>query len=473
MFFRTQRSFLILIFSIACAPFSWAQPHEPATPQAEAERLYERANDYVTNIGETGYSYAYIQFYWKRAQSNLERIARVYPQTPQGQKIRAAQAKIGPFELAYFKDRVLPRLEEKKVAAFDAVNCSIFLYNLDEKRWDNTRVATMQSIVEVLARQKRWSEAMIFPVLDEHRTLRLATVFRVAARFQQKKTIEDLLKIATPAQQEVLWPILGEAMALNGTSREEIARFLDQHPTSSVRLAVLSGMIDREIDIQRAALLHLQQKDGIQKTHYSVLKLEVRDDVDAVAKTFFPVSTEASRTLVKKYHAALGQKPSEDAAAEEHTAYLTYLALTGKVEELNRYVSELNLNGADRDLVLLKQIQLLAEAGRDEQCKSLQTQFAQGDASRAEAAELAAFHGRTDSLDTPITVRERTFADLNVKDPCLLAQAIMDWTLTPNRTIRGAAPWDPIVQKFLPGFADLPLPKSKEIQNAASSSKPF
>jgi hypothetical protein len=95
------------------------------------------------------------------------------------------------------------------------------------------------------------------------------------------------------------------------------------------------------------------------------------------------------------------------------------------------------------------------------------------DESLADVVALAEFQGKMDSLDAPLTVREHTFAELPVKDPCLLAQALMDWSLTPNRNIRGAAPWDSVVHKFLPGFANLPLPKSKAVQDASSASKPF
>src|SRR3954471_8133711 len=95
---------------------------------AEAARLAERANDYVNNVVEDLYSYAYIQFHWKRAGANIDRILRAYPSSPTAAQLRAGTLKVGPFAPPYFKERVLPRLEEKKVAAFDAVNCAIFLY---------------------------------------------------------------------------------------------------------------------------------------------------------------------------------------------------------------------------------------------------------------------------------------------------------------------------------------------------------
>jgi|GEM_PF-4580485 len=161
---------LALIF--LWSPFASARAASPngdgsseAVGKAEAGRLYERANDFVTNIAEGDYSYAYMQFFWKRAQSNLDRVLRVYPTTPTAQALKSGRLKIGPFETGYFKERVLPALEEKKLNAFDAVNCAIFLYNRDEQRQDQTRRAALQDILEVLSRQKRWGEALMFPGL--------------------------------------------------------------------------------------------------------------------------------------------------------------------------------------------------------------------------------------------------------------------------------------------------------------------
>jgi hypothetical protein len=49
----------------------------------------------------------------------------------------------------------------------------------------------------------------------------------------------------------------------------------------------------------------------------------------------------------------------------------------------------------------------------------------------------------------------------------------MDWSLTPNRSIRGAAPWDSVVYRYQPGFENLPLPLSKEVGEASATERPF
>jgi len=78
-----------------------------------------------------------------------------------------------------------------------------------------------------------------------------------------------------------------------------------------------------------------------------------------------------------------------------------------------------------------------------------------------------------DSVDLPLVARKSTFADLPISDPCVMATAIMEWALTPNRSQRGETPWDPVVTRFAGGFDNLPLPKSSVVGDAASTLKPY
>jgi hypothetical protein len=64
-------------------------------------------------------------------------------------------------------------------------------------------------------------------------------------------------------------------------------------------------------------------------------------------------------------------------------------------------------------------------------------------------------------------VREFSFARLPLQDPNLTGRLICEWSLTPNRALRGAAPWDAVVFKFAPGFANLPEPKDQNKVEAA------
>jgi hypothetical protein len=233
-------------------------------------------------------------------------------------------------------------------------------------------------------------------------------------------------------------------------------------------------MVRREIKIQRYAALRIPIKPiGLQLTHYSILHPEVRDDVDAVAKTFFPNGNPDADDLIARYHASLGQNPSADAAVGVHLAYLEFLAAFDRFDEFFTYAHSLHSGPDTEAKIQLKMIELLATAGRKKDAEKVRADLIAQDPTRADAAAYAEFTGQIDSTEVPLTVREKTFSDLTIKDPCIVAQAIMYHSLAPNRAIRGAAPWDSVVQKFLPGFTNLPAPKSKDVQEAASSSKPF
>ena len=80
-----RRSLLLLLSLAAVSLPAFGGEIGPFTgPEADAEaaRLYERGNAFVNNVTEGLYSYAYIQFHWKRASANLDRIARAYPSSP-------------------------------------------------------------------------------------------------------------------------------------------------------------------------------------------------------------------------------------------------------------------------------------------------------------------------------------------------------------------------------------------------------
>ena len=477
---------LLSLWLAACSASSDAD--RAATKAAEADRLYSRANDYVSRVVEGRYSYAYLQFYWKRAQANIDRIQRSYADTPTGSKLKAGDLKLGPYELSYFKQRVLPWVEVKRLASVDAVNCAIFLYNIDEKRWDEARLAAFADIIEVLSRQQRWAEAQIFPILPEHQHLLQERMFRIAARFHQEKIAHQLLASASPTVQAALFAIQGECLAIRGVPRTEIAAFLEDHPDDAVKLGVLSGMIQRELKIQRAAALRTPTKDIIIQGG-ALEEPTVRDDVDASAARLFPAgSLEASR-LLAEFRAALGNLPAarQIAAAaglRDSTgidmAWLDYLAAFERYDELTAFPRSPGLSPEARKKCQIKTVELLARSGQTAEAQRALDDylraFAGGKtaAAEADAAVLQWFRGRMSAVkEQQLVVNEHTFADLPIKDPCLMAQAIMEWSLTPNRDSRGAAPWDPVITRYAGGFENLPEPRSKDVQQAAAESKPF
>jgi hypothetical protein len=478
-------SIRIRLLSLAVLAFPVAVPARaadldgspPAVGAAEAVRLYDRANDFVTRIHEGDYSYVYLQFYWKRAESNVDRVLHVYADSPMARTLASGSLKLGPYPLDYFRDRVLYRLEQKRLGALDSVNCQIFLYGLDERRDDAGRNAALESILEVLARQQRWGEVLAFPVLDRHRALLLGTIFRVAARYDQKAIVDRLLASVLPGQQQAahFWPELAEADALLGKPRAQLDALIKAHPGDDVRRAALNGYVLREITIRRMQTLRASIKATIATTHFEVLNLTQRDDVVAAAARLFPGRPALAAPALAIYRASQGEVPARSAAVEAQVAYLRYLADAGRFDELDAAVATASASLAPASQRRLQEaaIEFYAEAGRTEDAERGRLALAAQGPAAADAAGLAEFRGEAESIGTQLTVREKTFADLPIRDACVLAQAIGEWSLSPNRTQRGAFPWDAVVYKVSPGFDHLPPPASIAVKDAASTLKPY
>lgn len=480
MFTRSHLSSLAVAALVVCAgprPCAGA-PAAANLPAAEAQRLYDRASDYVTTLTEGKYSYNYLQFYWKRAQTNLDWIALVYPDTPVGRSIKAGQVKLGSFELGYFRERVLPKLEEKRQATVDAITCAIYLCELKgDATWDESRLAAVNRILEALSRQQRWGEALRFPVpgpavAPQAEADKQATIFQVAARFEQDKLVKELLA-ATPTERlPRIHAILGEALALRGQPRQKITELLALDPANEVKLAVLSGMARREARIRLSAMIKVPTEKIM--LIGDVLKFpEVRDDVEAMARTLFPQGNPGADAILAAYRAALGERPANGAVLTVHQAYMEYLTATERFTDLSAYPSTPGLTAANRSGSELKLIELLAQAGRLPESEKLRTTYAATSPGATEAATLAQFRGRMNAESAPLVVQQFTLSELPFKDPAFAAQALMEWSLSPTRSIRGAGPYDAVVQKFAPGFENLPLPKSKDVAEAASVQKAY
>lgn len=446
-----------------------------AVGDAEAARLYSEADAYVSNMAEGAYSYAYLQFYWKRAQADIDRIRRVYPDSPMARSLARGERKIGPFELGYFKERVLYNLEEKQLGSFDDVNCAIFLYGRDESRHDAARDEALGDILEVLSRRQRWAEALRFPVLEAHRPLLLGTIFRVAAFYDQAEIVRRLSETTSAADARAAGfdAIQAEARALLGKSRPELFKFVRTHPGEAVRRGALRGIVERAILIGRMEGHHLPPGDAIQTVHLVVQNLSVRDDVRTAAAEIYGEDPQDAEPLLATYSASLGISPEADAAPAAHTAYQRYLSDAGRLDEAVAYARRAGLDEESRRACALFAIELCAEEGDLGRSDALRRAFAPADGADANAAALAQFRGRMDSVEVPLVAREKTFAQVPITDPCVMATAIMEWSLTPNRSQRGAAPWDAVVYKFASGFADLPAPKSAAFGDAASTVKPY
>jgi len=441
----------------------------------EAARLYERANDYVTNMQEGSYSYAYLQFYWKRAQSNIDRILLVYPDSLTAKKLARGELKLGPYALDYFKERVLYNLEEKQLGAFEDVNCAIFLFSRDTTRSDAIRDRARLEIVEVLAHRQRWAEALRFPVPDNRRAQLLSTIFRVAAFDDHPETVEKLTKTTPRLEREAAGfnSILAEAMALQGKPRSELYAFVAAHPQADVRKAALRGVIERELLIRRMERFHIAIDQSIKSSHFIVQNVSLRDQVPAVAADLFSGDPAAAAPLLSVWDASTGTVPESGASAEAHVAYLQYLFDSGKIGAIGTYIRDNGLAGAARRACELKVIGLYAEAGLTAEAERARKAFAPDSSAGADEAALTEFQGRLDSPDIRVVAYANTFAELPIADPCVLATAIMEWSMSPNRSQRGATPWDAVVLRFAGGFDNLPKPKSSAVSKAASTLMPY
>lgn len=210
--------------------------------------------------------------------------------------------------------------------------------------------------------------------------------------------VKKLLAVTPQVDLPATQALLGEALALRGRPRAEITKLLNQAPQDVVKLGILSGMIEREIAIQRGAALRLDPKNII-LAGGALQRPAVRDDIMTTAKTFFPVSTPASAELVDAYRAALGTKPAASAPVSVHLAYLEYLAAFEKFDELETHLLSAVPSTA-RQPAALKTIELYTQAGRTADAIRHRVSFVQAGGAEAQTAILAEFRGQMHSLES-------------------------------------------------------------------------
>lgn len=438
---------------------------------AEAARLHERANNYVNNVVEGGYSYSYVQFHWKRAGTNIDRILRAYPSSPTAALLRSGAGKVGPFTPEYFKERVLPRLEEKKVASFDAINCAIFLYNLESNQDQAGRRELLATIIRTLCRQIRWGEALGFPVLDDERPWLWREVILQAAIYNNDKLVDELLANITSEDKPQLLAAVAHGLAFRGEALTDLDAFLKKHgETPALRAAIFSGLVRRELPIQRALALK-QPLKGLYSGVDGIQKPEQTADLPAWLATLPAGSERAAADLAyAQYLAALGRLDEArraapaGAQADLAAAHAGWLVTTEDYEGAQKLPRALGLDGTQTDRFHLRLLELFAEYGRDQEAAAVRALIP---AALGPETVYREFNGRLFSTEKQLVVREHTFSDLPLRDPNYVGRLICEWSLTPNRTLRGAAPWDAIVHKFAPGFENLPPPKDRKKMEAA------
>lgn len=475
MRFLSRSACRLIAFTLPAllAPAYAAEIGPFAGPEADAEaaRLYERANDFVNNVVESRYSYAYMQFHWKRASANLDRILRAYPSSPTAAQLRAGAAPLGPYTPGYFKERVLPRLEEKKVASFDAINCAIFLYYLESNRDESAKRDLLAAIIQTLCRQIRWGEALGFPVLDHERPWLWNEVVRQTTIYRNDKLTEELLTNIMAEQKPVLLATVAAGLAFRGEQPADLETFLRKEGDApALRAAVFAGLVRRELPIQRARALQLPLKclydgvDGIQQPKQSA-------DLPAFLATIpaGPARTGAERTYAH-YLAALGRLDEARAllpVAERPAlafSYAGHLVVNEDYDQARALPGAFGLDAADTARFGLHLLELLAEYAPEKEVAAWRARLP---AAQAPAAAYQEFHGLMFARHKPLVIREHSFAHLALDNPNQIGRLICEWSLTPDRNLRGVAPWDAVVFKFAPGFDQLPPPKDKKKVEAA------
>ena len=468
---RLSPVFLFLALILPRALGAEIGPFTGPEADAEAGRLYDRAVAYVDNVVEGQYSYSYMQFHWRRASANIDRILRAYPSSPTAEQVRTGKLILGPYAPLYFKERVLPRLEEKKVAAFDAINCAIFLYGLENNQDAAGKTRLLASIIQTLCRQVRWGEALGFPVLDQERPWLWNEVIRQTAIYHNDKLTDELLTNITAEHKPGLLATVAEGLAFRGETPADLEKFLAKEgDTPALRLAIFLGLIRRELPIQRALAASRPLKglysgvDGIQKP-------EQNADLPAWLQTIpaGPDRIGADRNYAH-YLANLGRLDEArrlvpaDQQAGLAFSYAAHLVDTGEFDTAQTLPATFSLNDTQTGQFHLRLLELLAQFGPDKDAAALRATIPAAFATEAEYRE---FRGRILSTEKHLLVREHSFANLPLTDPNLVGRLVCEWSLTPNSALRGAAPWDAIVYKLAPGFDNLPPPKDKKKVEAA------
>lgn len=457
------RHAVCLLLTILPALAAEIGPFTGPEADAEAARLYERANEFVKNVQEGPYSYSYIQFHWKRAGANLDRIARAYPSSPTAHRLAAGELKLGGFEPGYFKERVLPRLEEKKVAAFDAVNCAIFLYTEETNTDTAGKKALLEDIILTLCRQTRWGEALAYPVLDDERGWLWNIVTRQAVTYRNDKLADELVTNAQDANKRMLLLTQAEALGFRGETTDDLEKFLADHSdlAAELRVAIFQGLVRRQKHIDRARQAGLPLKglydgvDGVQQPEPE----KPLADLAAFYATFSTPAPEPVRAAYARYFAFLGNFEAARGLQVPESSYAID-AMDWLISQ-ERYADAIAL-GRRSAATTYHLVFLLARAGRSAEAADVLKQAGGG-----KELIFADARGQLHSSVKPLLVREHTFAQLPLQDPNLVGRLICEWSLTPNRALRGAAPWDAIVFKFSPGFENLPPPKDKNKVDAA------
>lgn len=448
------------------------QTRSPAENEAEAKRLYERADLYVKKIGEGEYSYEYINFHYLQAMKNIDRILTAYPETEYAQQLKRGDLKLGKFTIDHFRNALLAQLGDMKEATESVVNCAIYLHNLPEANRADSRIALGQ-ILETLCRLVRSDEALIFPTLPEDRTFAKETIVRVVSRYLQKDISLSLVQGAEPEEQPVLAAAYGEGMAVGGLKLEGLEEWATRYPTPNkvVELGILRGMIERESNIYRDqfdkvkkkreadALKAAQEAAKTSKEPEKPAEPPVRYDVAAFARGKFGASPPPEAVeLLAGFQALQGQfdeakklvaKLGPSALVIVVSGYYEHLALVDKLSGDENLHRKLDLAPDAVARCELRQVELLAQNARyaaaDKLAAAGSAEFPKFRDQFVRSRMRGVFYSREELF----YLNAKTIPNLDIKDPAVCAEVLLDWFLSPNRLLKGSS-WgaDQIIFKY-------------------------
>jgi hypothetical protein len=456
--------FALVAFVGGCAK----QTRSTVDREAEAQRLYERADLMVRKINEGDYTYDYINFHYQQAMKNIDRILAEYPDTEYGRKIQAGELKLGQYTIDHFRTALLAQLGDMKEATESVVNCAIYLYNLPEANPAESHVALAQ-ILETLCRLVRSDEAMIFPTLPQDQLYAQETIVRVISEYAQHDLAQSILEGADASQQPALAAAFGEGLAVGGTKLATLEELVGQYPTpeKTVETGILLGMIQRETvgyRNQYDKVRQKQEKDALEALQKSgkatdkAAEAPMHYDIAAYAREKFGDHLPAAvTTALAGWQALQGQLDDaravvapldQSALVQVLQNYYEHLALTGQLTGRENLHRQLGLTGDNEARCELKLVELLAAEARYPEADALE---------HAGMQEFPAFHdqfirsrmrGVFYSREELYTLGSKTISNLDIKDPAVAAEVLLDWFLSPNRlppTWRGE---DPLIFKY-------------------------
>jgi hypothetical protein len=476
-FLRFQGRVAVIAAALACAVALGGlaagcakQALPQAEREAEAKRLYERADLYVRKIAEGTYSYEYINFHYLHAMANVDRVLTAFPDTEYGRKLKDGELKLGNFTIDYFRNTLLAQLGDMKEATESVVNCAIYLHTLPEADKNETRAA-LGLILETLCRLVRSDEALIFPVVPENALFARETIVRVMTRDLQKDVALSLVQGAEPGEQPFLAAAYGEGMAVGGLKLDDLNDWSNLYPTPEkrVELGIFRGMVQRESNIYRDKFDKVKQKREEDARKAAAAKV-------TVGETPKPLEEAVRYDVAAYYQEKFGSVKNAEAAGifagfkalqgnmDDARALTAGLDEAGVVNVVANYYEGLGLTGkltGHEDLHT--QLHLSPDAVAHCELKlveflSQNAKYAEADAVKdAGTKEFPAYHdqfirsrmyGVFYSRTELFYLNAKTIPNLGIKDPAVCAEVLLDWFLSPNKLYSSSWGADQILFKY-------------------------